>query len=30
MGSLLFLIKWKQIKRKGINPVTIFKVLPEE
>ena len=30
MGSLLFLIKWKQIKRKGINPITIFNVLPEE
>ncbi|MFT5737067.1 MAG: APA family basic amino acid/polyamine antiporter [Maribacter sp.] len=30
MGSLLFFIKWKQLKRKGINPVAIFKVLPEE
>jgi amino acid transporter len=30
MASLLFVLKWKQLKRKGINPNTIFKTLPEE
>jgi len=30
MASLLFLLKWKQLKRKGIDPNKIFKVLPEE
>lgn len=30
MASLLFWLKWKQLKRKGINPNPIFKTLPEE
>lgn len=30
MASLLFWVKWKQLKRKGMNPNPIFKTLPEE
>jgi len=30
MASILFVVKWKQMKQKGIDPATLFNVLPEE